>query len=124
MISLFRNKAFLYLIVGGINTLVNLRIYYILLKCGVNYIVDNIICFIIGVLMGYIMNTLIVFNNRLRFKSLLKYSSVYICSMAINIGLLFSLVNFLQLDKMLAQIMTVGVVTIINYLLIKRFVYA
>ncbi len=124
MINIFRNKAFVYLIVGGINTLVNLCIYYILLKCGVNYIVDNIICFIIGVLMGYIMNTLIVFKNRLRFKSLLKYSSIYICSMVINIGLLFSFVNFLQVDKMLAQIMTVGVVTIINYLLIKRFVYA
>ncbi len=123
MRNLLSHRIITYLIIGGANTLINLLIFYIFLQLGVNYLIANVFCFIIGVLLGYILNTLIVFKNKLHFAALLKYSTVYLSSMLINIVLLFGLVHYGELNKMLAQIVTTAVVTVVNYLLIKKIVF-
>lgn len=43
--------------------------------------------------------------------------------MVVNIVLLFGLVPYVELDKILAQIVTTVVVAFINYLLIKIIVF-
>lgn len=123
MRHLLSHRIVTYLIIGGANTLVNLLIFYIFLQLGINYLIANLLCFIIGVLMGYILNTLIVFKATLHFAALLKYSTVYLSSMVINILLLFGLVHYAELNKMLAQIVTTAVVTVVNYLLIRKVVF-
>ena len=123
MRNLLSSKVITYLIIGGTNTLINLLIFYIFLQFGINYLIANVFCFIIGVLLGYILNTLIVFKNKLHFAALLKYSTVYLSSMVVNIVLLFGLVHYGELNKMLAQIVTTAVVTVVNYLLIKKVVF-
>ena len=117
MRNLLSYRIITYLIIGGSNTLINLLIFYIFLQFGINYLIANVFCFIIGVLLGYILNTLIVFKVTLHFVELLKYSTVYLSSMVINIVLLFGLVHYGELNKMLAQIVTTAVVTVVNYLL-------
>lgn len=112
-----------YLLIGSSNTVVSFALYYLLLTMKINYLVDNIICFIIGVLLGYTLNTIFVFKNKLNFKSLSKYTTVYIFSLLFNIIILFLLVHHLSIDKMLAQAITVGLITVVNYLLIKKFVF-
>ncbi|MEN9945691.1 MAG: GtrA-like protein [Pseudomonadota bacterium] len=52
-----------YLIVGGSNTLLSLALYYVMLKLGVNYLLANTICFIIGFVVSYSLNTLIVLTQ-------------------------------------------------------------
>lgn len=123
MVNIFKQQTIKYLIVGGTNTLISLLLYYILLKLSINYLVANVICFIIGVLLGYTLNTLLVFKHKLIFKALMKYSSVYIFSFSLNIVILFGLVYFLNFNKMLSQIVTTAIVTVVNYLLIKKFVF-
>ena len=94
MRNLLSHRIVTYLIIGGANTVINLLIFYAFLKLQVNYLIANVLCFIIGVLLGYILNTLIVFKRKLHFAALLKYSSVYVSSMAINIVLLFLFVHY------------------------------
>lgn len=112
-----------YFLVGGTNTIINLLLYFVLLKLSVNYLIANVLCFIVGVLLGYILNTLLVFKQKLIFKSLLKYSTVYLFSLSLNVVILFSLVHFLGMNKMLAQVITTGLVTVVNYLAIKKLVF-
>lgn len=123
MKQLLSSNLMKYLIAGGSNTVISLMLYYLLLKIGINYLVDNVICFVVGVLLGYTLNTIFVFRNKLHFKSLIKYSLVYVSSLSLNIVMLFSLVHYLDTDKMLAQVITTGFVTIANYLLIKKLVF-
>ena len=123
MRNLLSHRIVTYLIIGGANTIINLLVFYVLLKLQVNYLIANVLCFIIGVLLGYILNTLIVFKAKLHFAALLKYSSVYISSMAINLVLLFLLVHYGELNKMVAQIITTAIVTVVNYVLIKKIVF-
>lgn len=123
MRNLLSHRIVTYLIIGGANTVINLLIFYVFLKIQVNYLIANLLCFIIGVLLGYILNTLIVFKSQLHFAALFKYSSVYLSSMAINIVLLFLLVHYAELNKMLAQIITTAIVTVVNYVLIKKVVF-
>ncbi|MBX9867972.1 MAG: GtrA family protein [Burkholderiales bacterium] len=123
MRNLLSHRVIIYLIIGGANTLINLLIFYAFLQFGINYLIANVLCFIIGVLLGYILNTLIVFKAQLHFAALLKYSTVYLSSMAINLVLLFLLVHYAELNKMLAQIITTAIVTVVNYVLIKKIVF-
>ena len=78
MRNLLSHRIIIYLLIGGANTLINLLIFYIFLQFGINYLIANVFCFIIGVLLGYILNTLIVFKNKLHFAALLRYSTVYL----------------------------------------------
>jgi putative flippase GtrA len=112
-----------YLMVGGTNTLISIVLYYLLLKIGVFYLLANTICFIIGVILGYSLNSMFVFNAKINFRGLKKYIFVYSASLGLNLLFLSFLVTILNFDKMLAQIITIAIVTIVNYLIIKRFVF-
>jgi putative flippase GtrA len=123
MKQLLNNHLIKYLIVGGSNTVISLLLYYLLLKIGINYLVANALCFVVGVLLGYTLNTLIVFKGSLYFKSLIKYSTIYLFSLVFSSGALFILVHYFELNKMLAQILVTMIVTVLNYVLIKTIVF-
>ena len=57
-------KLIRFSIVGVGNTLVNWSIFFILNAFGVDYIISNIIAYIIATINSYIWNSLWVFKNR------------------------------------------------------------
>jgi putative flippase GtrA len=99
-----------YLFVGGFNTIMSLLVYYILVYFGANYLLATAITSIFGVIEGFILNSLIVFKHKVRWSGLLKYGLVYGLSFVLSLGIMFILVDTLA-------------ITIINYCLIKRFVF-
>ena len=66
MIDLYKKhqETILYLIVGGLTTIVNWGTYAILVQLGVEINLSNIISWIVGVTFAFVMNKWFVFRSR------------------------------------------------------------
>lgn len=119
----FANKLIGFLFVGSFNTMMALTLYTALLWLEIDYILASCISFIFGVFEGYILNSLLVFKTRPQFKSLLRFSLVYCISLLLNLVMMYLQVEYLHLGKLVAQIITSLVLAMVNFYLIKIFVY-
>jgi putative flippase GtrA len=117
------NKFIGFLFVGSFNTLMAFAIYALLLGDGVHYMLASSASFVFGVLEGYTLNSFLVFRVKPQFKSLFKFTSVYIISLVLNLTMMYLLVEQLHMDKLIAQIITSLVLAVVNFYLIKIFVY-
>lgn len=50
-------------LIGGINTILNLVIYWICIRIGIHYLLANIIGFVITVTISYVLNNLFTFRD-------------------------------------------------------------
>lgn len=121
--KIINHRAIRYLIVGGSNTVISLLLYYFFVIIGINYLIANAICFVIGVILGYTLNAIVVFKHPVKYRALIKYSRVYITSFLISSLMLYCLVKFGGINKIIAQIITVSLITVVNYLMIKKLVF-
>lgn len=119
-----KQKYFImFLLTGGLNTLISLLLFILLLHIGVYYLVASSITYIFGIIEGYFFTSLWVFNVNIMFKGLLKYAFVYCLTLLVNLTVLYTLVAEFKLHEVVAQIITIALVTLLNYYLIKVFVY-
>ena len=112
-----------YLCIGGFNTLMSLLVYYFLLLLHFNYLYASAITNVFGILEGFYLNSLIVFKHKAKLSGLLKYTSVYAISFILNLVLMYFWVDCLHISKFLAPIITIIILTVINYFLVKKFVF-
>lgn len=115
-----------YLIVGGCTTIVSIGSYGIFSKIlAINYIVSNILSWILAVLFAYITNRLFVFYSKENNK--IKESLIFIGSRLLTLGLetflLIILVDLILIDDLISKIFTQIVVVISNYLISKLIVF-
>ncbi|HHX60637.1 MAG TPA: GtrA family protein [Epulopiscium sp.] len=110
-------------IVGAINTLISLVIYMILLKFDVQYLVASTIGYLAGIFNGYICSSKFVFKKQKSMETGVKFILVYISSLAINLCLVYLLVEMLGMDKLIAQLIATGCNLIYNYLLNKVWTF-
>lgn len=88
---------------------------------GVNYLISNVFSVSIGIINNFILN--IFFNFKLKDKLLvrfIKFYSIGIFGLLISSGFLFALVSFLNVGALTAKLLTIVVVTIVQYSLNKR----
>lgn len=119
-----REFAFFNLI-GVLNTLLGLAVYFLLIYIGVHYIVALIIDYIIGIAFSFIMNKTYTFHIG---ESL---SSAMICKMICVYGLIFGFnfiiliisVEFFHIDAYLGQIISCGFLSILTFLFQKYYVF-
>lgn len=116
-------KLIIYLFFGGLNTLITYLLYVVLIKLNVQYLVASTTCYVVGIIEGFLFNAWFVFKNKPQFSSLSKYSFVYIVSYLINILLLYLLVNYINLDRLVAQLLVTAIMTIVNFKLVKLLVF-
>jgi putative flippase GtrA len=117
------NRLFGFLLVGGFNTIMGLLVYSLLLYFGVNYMLSSTLSFVFGVLEGYTLNSILVFRVMPKFHSLFKFTAVYCISLGLNLIMVYLLVEYAHLDKLIAQVITCVVLAGVNFYLIKAFVY-
>lgn len=124
IIKLFtKYKGLRFLLTGGINTIICLFLFAILINIGLNYLLASTMVFILGVIEGYLLSAVLVFRHRISFRPLLRYSLVYLVSYAINITLLYICVDFIKLSELKGQIITSLLVAALNYALVKKLVF-
>lgn len=111
-------------IIGVSNTIISLSIYYLLLNFGINYILANIVGFIISVLNAFFWNNKYVFKNSLNKKNkVLKTYISYGITFVLSNLLLFIFVNFLGISKIIVPIMNLVIITPINFILSKYWAF-
>ncbi|MBU3143463.1 GtrA family protein [Clostridium sp. CF012] len=111
--------------VGASNTLISLAIYYTLVYININYIVANALGYITSSICGYFLNRKWVFkeSKEKTSKSVIKYYIVYASSFLINILCMYIWVDVLEISKIIAPILTMGITVPYNFIFNKIWVF-
>lgn len=124
-----------YLIIGGLTTVVNILVKYILLfvffdpKDALELQIVVIISWVVAVLFAYITNRKIVFKskNTSIISELVMFIEARILTLLVEMGFMYVFVTLLKLDSdlMVAILSVVSqvIVIVLNYILSKRFVF-
>src|SRR5213082_3813754 len=104
-------------IVGISNTLLTFAVYTLLLKVfGVWYLLASAIGFGVGAVNGFLLNRRWTFRGHVGDAlTPLRWTIVQGCGLGLNEGLLYLLVHDAGLDKLLAQALATGVVTVCTF---------
>ena len=115
-----------YLIFGILTTLVNIVVYLFFTKlCGVDYIISNIIAWILSVLFAYITNRIWVFESKNTniLKEVLLFFSGRLFSGVVDTSLMFLFIEVLFISDLISKIVIQVIVVILNYVISKLVVF-
>ncbi|KOA20690.1 GtrA-like protein [Clostridium homopropionicum DSM 5847] len=113
-------------LVGGTNTLLTLATFYILnTVLGINYILSSILGYCVGMVNSYILNKRWTFydSEKIIFNQFIKFVTVNLMSLSINLLVMYTLSGKLHLNAMIAQIVATGFSIISNYIGSKLWVF-
>jgi len=111
-------KIILFLVVGAINTLFGLGIYWLFLYAGLSYPLASLLSLFAGVLFSYNNHRKAVFKSRGRF---LVYVLVWFFIYVVNIALISAVRNYI--GDYFAGVATLPVIIILSYVLMKWLVF-
>lgn len=117
-----------YLLFGGLTTIVNFIVFYIVSKIGINVLLSNILAWFFAVLFAYFTNKKYVFNSKTEsiscfLKELISFFGCRIFSLVLEEIILYVCVNLLNYNEYLIKIITQIIVIVINYIFSKIFIF-
>ncbi|MDB5287154.1 MAG: hypothetical protein JWR05_2103 [Mucilaginibacter sp.] len=114
-----------FIVVGGISTIINYGVFYILLRYfKVNYLVASISGYITGLIVGFGLNNFWTFNTKqVKLKIVISYVLVYLFSLGLSSFCLWLLVNKLGFNAFAMNIICIGISTVSNFLCLSYFTY-
>ncbi|MFT3751937.1 MAG: GtrA family protein [Paludibacter sp.] len=112
-------------IVGVSNTLLTLITIWILLKVFLwSDYASNIIGYIVGLVNSFIWNRKWTFNSSTKVKdTILKFIITFAISYCIQLGFLYILLHYSNIDSYFCQILSTGFYTIVNFLFNKFYTF-
>ena len=113
-------------LVGISNTLIALVIYYILVCFNFNYILAHIIAFIISVLNAYYWNAKYVFKVQKesnKYARLIKVYLSYGITFLLSTGLLYLMVDIMQVSEYIAPLINLCITIPLNFILNKLWAF-
>lgn len=119
-------EQFWYLVVGGLTTLVNFAVYYILDSvCGLHYLFINWIAWAAAVIFAFFPNRSLVFQNKEGniLGQFISFTSSRIATFLIEEGLLWLTVDILGGSEKIMKLVVSVIVVILNYVFSKVFVF-
>lgn len=120
-------KTILFVIAGGMGALTSLIIYTILLQfLGVWYLYASIISFVLASFAGFCFQRYITFRgnskNGIR-KQVVYYFSLSLLNLVLNVLILSFFVEILVIDKIIAKVLTLGIVAIWSYFIYQKYIF-
>lgn len=125
----YANNVLRYIFFGGLTTLVNLVMYYLLSRCiGINITVSNTLSVIVAVLFAFIVNSKFVFQSKAKglkahFKELMKFVGARLSTMVIEVGGVWLLVEVLSMNDLFVKFIIQFIVMALNYIFSKFLVF-
>ncbi len=120
-------ELFLYLIVGGLATLVEWAGFWALDSgLHVHYLLATALAFAVSTFANWAFGRLLVFKKREGQSLVREIASVYLAAavgLLLNLGIMYVLVDFLHLMTMLSKIVATVLVFAYNYLIRKLVIY-
>lgn len=129
-IKIILNKETIsYVIFGILTTIINLISYYFFSNIiSINYLISNIISWIISVSFAYVTNKLYVFNSKDKnkdvvIKEFIKFVNCRLTSGVIEMILLFLLVDMIKVNDIISKFVIGVIVVVLNFIFSKIFVF-
>ncbi len=118
-------QFFKFIFVGLINSSFNYLLFYVcLIYLNFHYIISGTLGFILGALIGYQLNRSWSFNSKINYKKGLRiYLFIQLFCLLIHNITLISVIEYLQIKDVFSQLAGIIVTTLINFYLIKKFVF-
>ncbi|RDU56684.1 GtrA family protein [Helicobacter sp. MIT 99-5507] len=118
------SKFVRYLIIGVFNTAIGYGIIFILMAFLVIPEIANIIGYIIGIIISYVLNKIYTFRTKTKSKKeFFRFVICMICSYLINFIVLVILYRNFGVDKYIATIIASVFYTISGYIFSKYFAF-
>ncbi len=122
MIQFFR-----YAFVGGIATVVDWAVQYVLTVLWVHYLIAAVFAFLSGLLVNYFLSKIFVFKaQEAKVNALWEfviYAVIGVIGLGITVGLMFILTDVAGLYFMLSKVITTVIVLFWNYFARKIIIY-
>ena len=115
-----------YLIFGGLTTLISIITYALFAKVfHIDYLISNVLAWIIAVLFAYITNKMFVFESKSKknIKEITSFFFFRIVSLIMEMVILYVFVDMLHIDDLVTKIIAQIIVIISNYVFSKVFVF-
>lgn len=96
-------------------------VYAILIFINCNYFFACTTSFILGVVLSYYLNKIVVFNSNKRV--IIRYILFYFFLLGLNLGLLFGFIKFFYINKYVAQILVTGISSFISYYTMRILIF-
>ena len=115
-----------YLIFGGLTTLISIVTYALFAKVfHIDYLISNVLSWIIAVLFAYITNKIFVFESKSKknIKEITSFFFFRIISLIMEMIILYVFVDMLHIDDLVTKIIAQIIVIVSNYVFSKVFVF-
>lgn len=115
-----------YLIFGGLTTLISIVTYAIFTKVfHIDYLISNILSWIIAVLFAYVTNKIFVFESKSKknIKEITSFFFFRVVSLIMEMIILYVFVDMLHIDDLVTKIIAQIIVIVSNYVFSKVFVF-
>ena len=114
-----------YCIIGCCGALLDFIAYTILVSCfGINYLIANALSVTVGITNNYFLNAYLNFKvTDNLFKRFLSFYIVGMIGLLISEALLYMLVDIMNINSIISKIITIFVITIIQFLLNKTITF-
>ena len=121
-------EVLLYLLFGGLTTLVNIVMFFILRKLSIEIYISNIVAWIISVLFAFITNKLFVFeskdkNAKENVREVVSFFGFRLLSLFFDMLSMYLLLQLLNTNELLAKIVSNVIVIVLNYVFSKVFIF-
>ena len=115
----------LYCLIGGVGVSADYLVYYSAITFGLWYQVANILGYLIGTLISFILNRKITFNVRDRLmRRLMLFLGVALIGFSASAFLLWIMVDYLYIDAKIAKLLTLPVVVLIQFSANRRITFS
>ena len=119
-------KGYRFILVGAFSTTINYSIFSLLYKVmSIYYIFSSVVGYLTGLSVGYLLNKNWTYIAQIdKSKSYIySYMFVYFISLLLSQWLLFSLVQFLGINPLYANVAAIGLSTLLNFFGTNFFVF-
>jgi dolichol-phosphate mannosyltransferase len=127
LLSIIRSDLFLYLIVGGLATIVEWSGFWVFFNMlQIQYLLATALAFVFSTFANWAFGRLLVFRGKQNQSLLKELVSIYLTSIGgllLNLGIMYVMVDHLGFWEMLAKIAATVIVFSYNYLIRKKLIY-
>ena len=121
-------EVLLYLIFGGLTTVVSLVTYWLSLRLGIHELIANVISWICAVSFAYVTNAKWVFESRAvgaaeRIREIVSFFAGRLATLGVEELIILVFSTWLRFNPMLVKLAGQIVVVILNYVVSKLFVF-
>ena len=109
-------QVLLWALGGGVNTLLTYGMY-LAFNLIMSYPIAYSASYVIGIVLSYFYNSLVVFHSPLSFKKFALFPVVYLVQYLLSLGLLAAFVQLLKVSETLAPIFVLVISLPVTYLL-------